>query len=378
MARVSSSLDPLLRRPLGILEAKPPYIWLYYQVQGGGTWLLSACATATAWIILGPLGNSFPEMPGKRVLLIAGGRGIVPLFHYAQTYGGRRPLLLLYGGRGKADLALLERIKSLTLQGLFIFSEDGSLGQKGLLTDGLEKIVREERPDATLSCGPDAMLAALAELLKGRGLQNLASLEARWAAASASATAARCRPSTAPTATSAMRGRCSPWRRSNGRPERRPGLLHPEEPADRGVGHLRLRRGIPAVLRSRHARRHRHEGDFQASRGREIRRRACTKPRPGCSIPSAWPDRAARQAAGDHPPPARARPAVPIIVNVCGEDDDEFVEVAAIFSRHGRSGHAGVEHLVPQRPQGGRLPGPGRRPHVPPGPPGQGAGRANR
>ncbi|MCU0237194.1 MAG: dihydroorotate dehydrogenase electron transfer subunit [Acidobacteria bacterium] len=179
MARVSPAMDPLLRRPLGILEGRPPYIWLYFQVLGSGTRLLSGLRHGDSLDLLGPLGNSFPEMPDKRVLLIAGGRGIVPLFHYARAYGERRPLVLLYGGRGKADLPLLERIKSLTLQRLFVFSEDGSLGQKGLLTDGLEKIVREERPDATLSCGPEAMLARLAGLLKGRGLNNLASLEAR-------------------------------------------------------------------------------------------------------------------------------------------------------------------------------------------------------
>jgi dihydroorotate dehydrogenase electron transfer subunit len=179
MARVSPAMDPLLRRPLGILEARPPYIWFYFQVLGGGTRLLSGLRPGDSLDLLGPLGNSLPELPDKRVLLIAGGRGIVPLFHYAKAFSARRPLLLLYGGRSKADLPLLERIKPLPLQRLFIFSEDGSLGQKGLLTDGLEKIVREERPDATLSCGPEAMLARLALLLQGRGLKNLASLEAR-------------------------------------------------------------------------------------------------------------------------------------------------------------------------------------------------------
>ncbi len=179
MVRVSPTLDPLLRRPLGILETQPPYIWLYYQVLGHGTRLLSALRHGDCLDILGPLGNSLAEMPGKRVLLIAGGRGIVPLFHYARVYGERRPLLLLYGGRTRADLPLLERIKTLSLQGLFIFSEDGSLGQKGLLSEGLEKIVRDERADATLSCGPEAMLARLAQMLKGRGLENHASLEAR-------------------------------------------------------------------------------------------------------------------------------------------------------------------------------------------------------
>ncbi|MDD8012077.1 MAG: dihydroorotate dehydrogenase electron transfer subunit [Acidobacteriota bacterium] len=178
MVRVSPSFDPLLRRPLGILESRPPYIWLYYQARGRGTRMLAALGPGDSLDILGPLGNSFPEIPGKRVLLIAGGRGIVPLFHYAQVYAERRPLLLLYGGRTRADLQLLDRIKALRLQALFIFSEDGSLGQKGLLTDGLERIVREERADVTLSCGPEAMLARLALMLKGRSLENHASLEA--------------------------------------------------------------------------------------------------------------------------------------------------------------------------------------------------------
>ncbi|MCJ7525049.1 MAG: dihydroorotate dehydrogenase electron transfer subunit [Candidatus Aminicenantes bacterium] len=178
MVRVSPSRDPLLRRPLGLLESRPPYIWLYYQVLGHGTKLLSGLRPGDGLDILGPLGNTFPELPGKRVLLVAGGRGIVPLFHYARAYGEHRPLLLLYGGRRRADLPLLERIKTLCLQGLFIFSEDGSLGQMGLLTDGLEKIVREERVDATMSCGPEAMLARVALLLKSRGLENRASLEA--------------------------------------------------------------------------------------------------------------------------------------------------------------------------------------------------------
>jgi dihydroorotate dehydrogenase electron transfer subunit len=236
MVRILPALDPLLRRPLGILDARPPYIWLYYQVLGSGTRLLAAQRPGDSLEILGPLGNTFPELPGQRVLLIAGGRGIVPLFHYARAYDERRQLLMLYGGRSKADLPLLDRIRALRLERLFIFSEDGSLGQQGRLSDGLERIVRDERPDATFSCGPEAMLAALAALLKP------------LAAASVPARVARFAPRTAPTAVSVTRGRSSPWRRSNGRPERRPGFLHAEEPGDRGIGHFRLRRGIPAFL----------------------------------------------------------------------------------------------------------------------------------
>ena len=179
MVRVSPALDPLLRRPLGILDSRPPYVWFYYQVLGAGTRLLAGQRPGDGLDILGPLGNTFPEMPNQRVLLLAGGRGIVPLFHYARAYGERRKLLLILGGRSKSDLPLLERVRSLRLERLVVFSEDGSLGQKGRLTDGLEAFLREEKPDATLSCGPDAMLAALAARLKPFPMRNLASLEAR-------------------------------------------------------------------------------------------------------------------------------------------------------------------------------------------------------
>jgi dihydroorotate dehydrogenase electron transfer subunit len=178
MVRVSPSFDPLLRRPFGILQSEPPYIWLYFQVKGRGTTLLKDHQSGDRLDILGPLGNSFPELPGKKVLLIAGGRGIVPLFSYAKTYAGQQPLTLLYGGRSAADLHLLAELGAMPLRKSHIFSEDGSRGEKGLLTSGLEQIIAAERPDATLACGPEAMLAALAKMLKTKNLLNHVSLEA--------------------------------------------------------------------------------------------------------------------------------------------------------------------------------------------------------
>jgi dihydroorotate dehydrogenase electron transfer subunit len=178
MVQVSQSLDPLLRRPFGILQSEPPYIWLYFQVNGRGTSLLKDHQSGDHLDILGPLGNSFPELPGKKVLLIAGGRGIVPLFSYAKTYAARKPLVLLYGGRSTADLNLLAELGAMPLHKSYIFSEDGSRGEKGLLTSGLEEIIAAERPDATLACGPEAMLAALAKMLRSKKLENYASLEA--------------------------------------------------------------------------------------------------------------------------------------------------------------------------------------------------------
>jgi len=178
MVRVSPSFDPLLRRPLGILQSQPPYIWLYFQVKGRGTTLLKNHQSGYRLDILGPLGNSFPELPGKKILLVAGGRGIVPLFSYAKTYAAQQPLVLLYGCRSAVDLNLLAELDAMPLRGKYVFSEDGSCGEKGLLTSGLEKIIAEERPEVSISCGPEAMLAALAKMLKSKKMENYVSLEA--------------------------------------------------------------------------------------------------------------------------------------------------------------------------------------------------------
>lgn len=178
MVRVSPSFDPLLRRPFGILQSEPPYIWLYFQVNGRGTSLLKDRQAGDRLNILGPLGNAFPELPGKKILLIAGGRGIVPLFHYAKNYATQQPLVLLYGGCSAVDLQLLAEIGAMPLYKSYIFSEDGSCGEKGLLTQGLENIIREQQPQVTMACGPEAMLAALAKMLKSKKLENYASLEA--------------------------------------------------------------------------------------------------------------------------------------------------------------------------------------------------------
>ena len=86
MVRVSPLFDPLLRRPFGILESRPPVYLAVFPGPGPRHAAALQDRPGDRMDILGPLGNVFPELPGKNVLLIAGGRGIVPLFSYAKTY----------------------------------------------------------------------------------------------------------------------------------------------------------------------------------------------------------------------------------------------------------------------------------------------------
>lgn len=178
MARPKNSTDPLLRRPLGILKADGQLLWFYFQVIGKGTAALASLKPGDEVDILGPLGNSFPEIRGRNILLIAGGRGIVPLFFYASRVSSANSVHLIYGGKGKNDLNLTPDIRALLLKRTFLFSEDGTLGERGVATRDVKEIVNDLHIDVTCSCGPEAMLKRLAEILRPLPTTDWASLEA--------------------------------------------------------------------------------------------------------------------------------------------------------------------------------------------------------
>lgn len=178
MVAVSSTHEPLLKRPFGIFSSKPPHIWLYYQVVGTGTELMAKMKPGDEVNVLGPLGNSFPDLKGKNILLIAGGRGIAPLYFAAENYALENQLSLIYGAGSSGDLNLLPRIEALDIKKTHLYTEDGSLGKKGFVTENIREIISDEKIEVTVSCGPDAMFESLDREIGDLGTMNYASLEA--------------------------------------------------------------------------------------------------------------------------------------------------------------------------------------------------------
>ena len=178
MAAVSTASDPLLKRPFGIFRAAPPFIWLYYEVVGKGTELLSQKKKGDFLTLLGPLGNSFPGLENKNILLVAGGRGIAPLFYAAEDYVSRNNLFLIYGAKSAADLNLLDKLEALNMTGTYFYTDDGSAGKKGFVTTDIREIIETQKIDLTISCGPETMFKSLNGELKGLDVENYASLEA--------------------------------------------------------------------------------------------------------------------------------------------------------------------------------------------------------
>ncbi len=178
MLAAGSGTDPLLKRPFGILDAQGDILSLMYEVVGRGTRQLSEVTPGRSLGLVGPLGNGFPDLAGKTILMMAGGRGFAPLFLSARLMAQNNRVFFRYGARSRAQLKLVDWLDEIGLERVDLFTEDGSIGEKGRVGDGLREQLGELGVDVTLSCGPDAMLKALARLLSGSKGVHYGSFEA--------------------------------------------------------------------------------------------------------------------------------------------------------------------------------------------------------
>lgn len=181
MLAASKTSEPLLKRPFGILRVEPPFLWIYYETVGKGTDLISRLKPGDTANVVGPLGNSFPDLQEKNILVVGGGRGIAPIFYAIQHYSAKEfsnNVFLIYGAKSADDMNLLDEIEKLNLRKSFLYTDDGSAAKKGFVTSDIKDIIREHNIQVTASCGPDAMFEALHKTIGDIGTENYVSLEA--------------------------------------------------------------------------------------------------------------------------------------------------------------------------------------------------------
>ena len=170
--------SPYLRRPFSVLRADRNAGWLdlIYDVIGPGTERLSAAQCGDQFDISGPLGNPFAPPETKRILLVAGGVGLVPLAFLAWEHPNRRPdMIYLMGAANAARLPDMSALLPADLP-LHIATDDGSVGHRGFVT---ELIAEHTLPNQTtiLTCGPHPMMARVAHIAAKLNTPCFASLE---------------------------------------------------------------------------------------------------------------------------------------------------------------------------------------------------------
>ena len=182
--RLNRLQDPLLRRPISIMLAEPRSgtIRLLVKKAGRGTELLCGALEGGTLELLGPLGNSFPLPPeGKDVLLVGGGVGVAPLIFFAdvlQKTPGLRSARGLYGGATENQLAVWTELAG-RCEEFYVATEDGSAGEKGLVTDILAEQLQRGDAQAVYTCGPRPMMAKVAAMCAETSMPCYASLE-QW------------------------------------------------------------------------------------------------------------------------------------------------------------------------------------------------------
>jgi len=190
MVKCSDGLAPLLRRPFSFHRIEKKSFELFYQVVGKGTEILSKRKRGERLDIVGPLGNGFDAPSTKRyplnAILVAGGIGVAPLLALAENlvYNIERLAVTVFIGAKKKGHLLCEKdFKRLGVK-LYIATEDGSKGYKGLVTDLLKKTLSAKHYPLNpkiYACGPRDMLKAAAEIARTEHLPCEISLEERMA-----------------------------------------------------------------------------------------------------------------------------------------------------------------------------------------------------
>lgn len=171
----------LLRRPISVcsIDRKKRVISLVYRISGKGTVKISRLPEGATVNVLGPLGNGFPIFdmePGQKALLVGGGIGVPPLYELARQLRKRGiNVTTILGFKTKHEV-FYEREFS-RIGSTFVTTDDGSFGEKGLVTDFIK--IRNFPFDRLYACGPEPMLRALNEMFPGKNLYF--SLEERMA-----------------------------------------------------------------------------------------------------------------------------------------------------------------------------------------------------
>jgi dihydroorotate dehydrogenase electron transfer subunit len=177
-ALVTGSPSTFLRRPFSIhaLDYKKQTLTLLIQIKGEGTRQLGKMREGDTVNLLYPLGNSFSLPSAKEVLLVGGGCGVAPLLFLAQFLNQHqiRPDILL-GFRTREEVAEMDDYSR--CGNVFLTTDNGTEGEKGLVTDH-SLFQRERLPYRKIyCCGPDPMMKAIASIARMHRISCEVSLE---------------------------------------------------------------------------------------------------------------------------------------------------------------------------------------------------------
>ena len=126
--------------------------------------------------LVGPLGKATDIRNYGTVVCACGGVGAAPMLPIAQALkkAGNRVITVL-AARNK-DLIILHDQLAAVSDEVIVMTDDGSMGQKGLVTQGVEEVILREKVDKCVTIGPAIMMKFVALTTKKYNIPTEASL----------------------------------------------------------------------------------------------------------------------------------------------------------------------------------------------------------
>lgn len=166
----------VLRRPISLMamDAHAGTLTLAIQPKGRGTQMLCALKPGDTVRCLGPLGTGFDGRDAKTVYFVGGGVGVAPICGAMDAFA-TADSCAFFGFRTAAHAYGMTQSPCAVVA----VSDDGSLGEKALVTKPLLAAIEQKRPDLIMACGPAPMLAAVQRIAAGQDIPCQLSLEER-------------------------------------------------------------------------------------------------------------------------------------------------------------------------------------------------------
>ena len=173
----------LLRRAFAIYDVKQRGVYggtveFVFAVHGKGTRWLAERHPQDKLDVVGPLGKPF-RLPASPVnaTLVGGGYGSAPLLPLATALRDRGCRVDFVLGAGSADRLFGQLDAKRIASTIAVTTDDGSVGERGRVSDVLPQVLDRTAADVVYACGPMAMLRAVSDLAAARGIPSQVAVE---------------------------------------------------------------------------------------------------------------------------------------------------------------------------------------------------------
>jgi len=167
------------RIPLTVADydAQKGTVTIIYQIVGATTKRLDQLQVGDSLAdFVGPLGRPTQTDGKKRVAVVGGGVGCAIALPVAKAFAQKGTVVDSVVGFRNRDLVILEEEFKAVSNGYYLMTDDGSAGQKGLVTQALQTLLEQNQYDEVIAIGPLPMMKFVCKLTKEYNVPTVVSM----------------------------------------------------------------------------------------------------------------------------------------------------------------------------------------------------------